>query len=163
LRGQGEAVHSAVETVVERGSENRERRTVRWQACKPDHSRSCALPGYTTFEKATEGCTCPRGPSYFVVRRGAKTDKLPAGKNRKNVERALGRVEVELEDGANRALRNVRFRDWGAEWRAALERKETTRDSYASTIVYATEVFGGKYVRDLEPADVRAFNAYLRA
>jgi integrase len=127
------------------------------------HSRSCALPGYTSFENATEGCTCPRGPTYFVVvRQGRKTEKIKAGKNRQKAERQLKRTDVELDDGAYRPQPNVRFEKWGEDWRASLERKETTKDSYASTVTYATEVFGSKYVRHLQPADVRAFNAFLR-
>ena len=61
-----------------------------------------------------------------------------------------------------RPQQNIRFRDWAERWLASLERKETTKDSYRSTVAWATELFGEKVVRRLRPEDIGRFNAHLR-
>lgn len=127
------------------------------------HSRSCPLSEFTTFDTSLDGCECKRGPMYVVVvRQGRKTEKRSVGHNRKNAERAFRKVEVEVDEGAYRPQLNVRFAEWGERWLAALERKETTRDSYRSTIAYASEAFGSKLVRQLQPQDIAALNVSMR-
>ena len=126
------------------------------------HSRSCALGRlWTKLDAADGSCTC-EPVFYVVVRQGAKSEKIRAGKNRRQAERALRKFAVEVDEGSYRPQLNVAFDAWADKWLASLERKETTRDSYRSTITYAKEIFGSEVVRRLAPSDVAAFNAFLR-
>jgi integrase len=128
------------------------------------HARGCAIGRpWTPFAHALDGCTCPGGPNYFVaIREGRKLHRERVGKNRRQAERALTKVQGQVDEGEFRPLANVRFAAWGERWLKALERKETTRDAYRSTIAYATEAFGDRFVRRLGPADVSRFSIALR-
>jgi integrase len=125
------------------------------------HSRSCAIERpWTPFEKV-DGCTCK--PSYYVVvRDGAKISREKAGKNRKDAERALRKVGVDVDEGTYEPLLSIRFDEWGDRWLKSLERKETTRDGYKSTCDHAKHVFGDKLVRRITTTDIAALNVYLR-
>lgn len=127
------------------------------------HKRGCPLFEFTAFDKPLEACTCKPGPMYVVVvRQGSKSEKRSVGRNRKEAERALSKVSVEVDEGSYRPQLNMRFDKWGDHWRTALERKETTRDSYRSTIDYAVLSFGQKLVRHVQPQDISALNVSLR-
>ena len=128
------------------------------------HSRACALErAWTRFTTADDGCTCPQGPLYYVVvREGRKAYKQRVGRNRKEAERALRKIAVSVDDGAYRPQLNIRFPEWADRWVDSLERKETTVDSYRSTVNYAKEVFGAKRVRLISLEDVSRFNEFLR-
>ena len=118
---------------------------------------------WSTFASATDGCTCPRGPLYYVVvREGASAHKTRVGRNHKEAERALRKIEVAVDEGDFRPQRNVRFAEWATTWLASLERKETTVDSYRGTVRHAMNRFGFKRVRDIRVDDVTDFNAWMR-
>jgi len=128
------------------------------------HSRACALgKPWTPFEQAAEGCSCPGGPTYYVVvREGRKLHRERAGKNRRQAERALTKIQARVDEGDFRPQLTIRFAEWGERWLRSLERKETTVASYRSTVAYATELFGEKVVRRLRPEDVAGLNLALR-
>ncbi|MGH3004714.1 MAG: tyrosine-type recombinase/integrase [Gaiellaceae bacterium] len=128
------------------------------------HTRACALgKPWTPYARATEGCSCPGGPTYYVVvREGRKLQRERTGKNRRQAERALTRIQARVDEGAYVPQATIRFADWGERWLASLERKETTVASYRSTVVYASELFGEKVVRRLQPEDVARLNLFLR-
>jgi integrase len=84
------------------------------------------------------------------------------GKNRREAERALTKIQSQIDDGAYRPQENIRFSEWGDRWIAALRRKESTRFSYNSTIAHAKEAFGHKPVRRLSLPDVTRFLGLLR-
>src|SRR6266508_4519856 len=129
------------------------------------HSRSCALgKPWTPFERAGDGCTCPGGPTYYVVvREGRRLNRERVGKNRKLAQRALTKIQAQVDEGAFRAQRKVKFAVWGDEWLMGLERpKRRTISGYAETMAYATQVFGEKSVRRLDSFDVKRFLAHLR-
>jgi hypothetical protein len=106
------------------------------------HSRRCALGKPWTPLERTDGCTCPRGPLFHVVvRDGRKASKTAVGRNRRDAERALRKIDVQVDEGVYRPQANIAFEAWGDRWLEALERKETTKDSYRSTVAYAKEAF----------------------
>jgi integrase len=125
------------------------------------HSRGCALGRpWTTFEAAApgNGCTCMPGPMYHVVSRvGIRLVREPVGHNRREAERRLRAVQVQIDQEAYAPPENVSFSDWADRWLAGLRREETTRWAYRSSLDYAKQVFGGKSLRKLTTADVRAF------
>jgi integrase len=84
------------------------------------------------------------------------------GRNRREAERALTKIQTTVDDGAFVAQANIRFEAWADQWHASLERKETTKDSYRSTLAYAKGVFGHKMVRRLRPEDITSLNNELR-
>jgi len=125
------------------------------------HARDCQLGRDWTTAKDAEGCGCE--PSYYVVvREGAKLNRERVGKNRKQAERALAKRQVETDEGSWTPHQSVRFSEWGDQWLAALNRKQTTKDDYRTSIDYAGEVFGSKVVRRLSTADVARFLESLR-
>jgi len=97
-----------------------------------------------------------------VVRDGRKNHADRVGKNRKAAERALRKVAVQVDEGVYRPQQNIRFETWGEKWLDALERKETTVDSYRSTIAYASETFGHVLVRRLGPAHLAELNEAMK-
>lgn len=127
------------------------------------HSRSCAIGKPWTPASQTDCCTCKGGPLFHVVvRDGRKAHKTAVGRNRREAERALTKIQAAVDDGAFVAQTSIRFEIWADRWIDSLERKETTKDSYRSTIAYAKTAFGHKIVRRLRPEDVARLNQTLR-
>jgi integrase len=130
------------------------------------HSRSCPL-GPAKGERSgwtgpdADGCDCL--PTFYVVARDdrGKQVRERVGKRKRDAERALRKIGVELDEGSYVPQLNIRFDEWGPRWLDALERKGTTIGSYRSTIAYASELFGPKQVRRLGPQDAAAFNRAL--
>jgi integrase len=84
------------------------------------------------------------------------------GRDRKTAERALRKIGVQVDEGAYRTPENVAFDVWAERWLASLKRpKDSTKDSYRSTVGYAVAAFGSKPVRRVGPADVDHFLALL--
>jgi hypothetical protein len=84
------------------------------------------------------------------------------GKNRKTAERALRKINVQIDDDVFEPQLNIRFEVWGPRWRESLERKETTKDGYRGTIAYAVEVFREVQVRRLRPAHLARLNEQMK-
>jgi hypothetical protein len=57
---------------------------------------------------------------------------------------------------------NVRFETWADKWLESLERKETTVDSYRSTIAYAKDTFGHVLVRRLGSGHLAELNEAMK-
>jgi integrase len=127
------------------------------------HSRLCALGGIETRGPLTErarieGCTCKPLLSIRGAR-GANRERV--GRDVRDALRALAKRNVQEGDGDPVVVRNLRFGEWAERWRRSLERKETTRDSYRSTVAYANEAFGSKPTRKVSTSDVAALNREL--
>jgi integrase len=75
---------------------------------------------------------------------------------------ALQRVAAAIEEGEFRPRPEIGFAEWGTRWLASLGRKPSTVGSYRSTIVHASDAFGGRRVRQLGPEDIARFNRLLR-
>ena len=125
------------------------------------HARACKCgKRWTPFQLPNE-CDCE--PSYFVVTRDGKANHSErVGKNRRNAERALAKVQVAVDEGVYEPQKKMRFDGWGPRWRESLERKETTKDSYRSTIAIASEAFGGVLVGKLRPWHLAKLNALMK-
>jgi hypothetical protein len=76
------------------------------------HTRSCAGgKRWTAFANLGE-CDCQ--PTYYVVvRDGTRNHSERIGENRKTAERALRKVDVQIDEGNYEPVENIRFRDWG--------------------------------------------------
>ena len=97
------------------------------------HSRSCALGKPWSVADVTAGCTCPGGPTYYVVvRDGARLHRERAGKNRRQAERALTKIQGRIDEGEFVPQQSIRLAECGERWLASLERKQTTIASYRS-------------------------------
>lgn len=129
------------------------------------HTRSCALGRPWTRPEDATGCTCKKGPAFYIVSRdeAGKLQRDPVGHNRKNAERALRKVEHELDEGTYQPQRTVRFADWADQWLGSLQRKQTTIASYISTIDHAKATFGTVVVRKLTPGHIARMDARMRA
>jgi integrase len=136
------------------------------------HSRKCALggkelaaPEIGDLVQEVNGvlveCTCkPQFGARFRDNGRNRFEKL--GYNRKEALPKLRKLAVQLDEGEAIPQGNIKFAEWGAEWRDSLEAKETTVDGYGATIDYATKAFGGKVVRKLQPSDVAEMNKVMK-
>jgi integrase len=129
------------------------------------HRRSCsAFSGrWTPAERTGTGCGCTCQPTYYLaIHHGSKLVREKVGRNRRVAERLRDKRSVELDEGAYQPLRRVRFAAWGTQWLSQLERKQSTIDSYRSTVAYATEAFGHAWVTKITPADIARLSAGLK-
>jgi integrase len=125
------------------------------------HSRICATGKPWTPFAALDGCTC-RPTYYVIVRDGRSNHAERVGKDRQTAKRALRKIGVQEDEGSYAPQQSVRFETWGEQWRNSLERKQTTIDSYRSTIAYAAEAFGGVPVRRLRTSHLAKLNELMR-
>ena len=128
------------------------------------HARDCSIgKPWTPFAAASQGCSCPGGPTYYVaVREGRKLHRERVGKNRRQAERALTKIQGQVDEGEFRAQANVRFETWADRWTDGLERKPNTVKSYETTMEYAKRSFAEKVVRRLGTEDVKRFSLLMR-
>jgi hypothetical protein len=125
------------------------------------HSRACKLGRPWTAPTALEGCSCE--PVYYVaIRDGGRLLWERAGKNRKDAQRALTKVQSQVDEGEYRAQRNIRFDAWSREWIKGLERKPSTVSSYEATMRLARASLGSKVVRRLSVSDIKRFVVEMR-
>jgi integrase len=95
---------------------------------------------------------------YHVVSRvGARLVREPVGHNRREAERRLRAIQVQIDQDVYAPPENVSFSEWADRWLAGLRREETTRRTYRSSLEYAKQVIGTKPLRKVTTADVRAF------
>ena len=95
---------------------------------------------------------------YHVVSRiGDRLVREPIGHNRREAERRLRAIQVEIDQDQYSPPENVSFAEWADRWLAGLRREETTRRTYQSSLVYAKQVIGNKPLRKVTTSDVRAF------
>jgi integrase len=119
------------------------------------------------LQRTSTPCVYRRGSSgsYVVVVWDGQRQRRKSAPTLAAARDLLAQLRADIKRGTFEPYgpqENVRFGEWADRWLAALERKETTRDSYSSTIALAKQVFGGVIVRNLRPQDVAAFNDSLR-
>jgi integrase len=125
------------------------------------HTRACALGSTELAVAASDGCTCQ--PTYYVaVREGGRLVRERVGKNRQAANRALTKVQAQVDEDAYVPQKRIAFDEWGQRWLGGLELPENTVRSYRSTIAKATLVLGSKAVRRLSVEDVERFAAAMR-
>jgi integrase len=126
------------------------------------HARSCKLGRpWTTFDDAQKGCTCT--PLYHVVlRHNGELVREPVGHNRKEARRALDARRGDVARRTYRVVEDIGFIEWADRWLAGFTGKESSRRSYAVTLVYAKRVFGRTKVRELQASDIRRLLELVR-
>ena len=78
------------------------------------HLGDCSLKPWKPSE-VQDGCTC--NPTFYVVvREGRKLHRERVGKNRRQAERALTKIQGQENEGNFQAVINIRFNDWGDRW-----------------------------------------------
>lgn len=142
------------------------------------HSRKCG--GYTGRETAVpdpeagtgtklDGCTCR--PVYAIRHHEGgnkyvhKKLEPPANRQYAKAFTALHRFEEQVERGDVSHIDRKRFRTWADEWVAILEEKGRapgTIASYRSTLDYAKEAFGDRYVHEIRVTDIDQLRKTLR-
>jgi integrase len=125
------------------------------------HTRACVLGSTELAIARGEGCTCQ--PTYYVaIRDGRSFIRVNVGKNRRSAERALTKIQGEVDEDAFVPQKRIGFDEWGGRSLDGLELPSNTVRSYRSTITKAIAVFGGKAVRRLAVEDVKRFAAAMR-
>jgi Phage integrase SAM-like domain len=101
---------------------------------------------------------------FHIVSRddAGRLKRDPVGHNRKAAERALRKVEVQIDEGIYTPQENILFSTWADRWLAALQRKATTVESYRSTVDYAKRAFGTVTVRKVRPEHVAKMDELMR-
>lgn len=125
------------------------------------HARDCKIGKRWTPGTAAPGCSC-KPTFYVVVREGRGVHRERIGKDRQNAERALRKIGSQVDEGAYRPQKRIRFDAWADRWLDAIEVGANTKHSYESTITYAKNAFGDRDVRRLGPDDVERMNEAMR-
>ena len=94
---------------------------------------------------------------HVVTHVGRRLVREAVGHNRKEAERHLRFVQVEIDQATYAPPENVPFSEWADRWLEGLRREETTRRTYRASLEYAKQVIGRKPVRKITPSDVRAY------
>jgi integrase len=94
---------------------------------------------------------------HVVSRTGMHLVRESVGHNRKEAERRLRAIQVEIDQDRYAPPQNIPFSEWADAWLAGLRREETTRYTYRSSLEYAKQVIGRKPLRKVTTSDVRAF------
>jgi integrase len=95
---------------------------------------------------------------YHVVSRvEGRLVREPVGHNRKEAERRLRAIEVQIDQDAYALPERITLSEWCDTWLAGLRREETTRHAYRSSLEYAKQVIGKKPLRKVTTSDVRTF------
>ena len=94
---------------------------------------------------------------HVVSHAGRRLVREAVGHNRKEAERRLRSVEVQIDQATYAPAENVRFYDWCDRWLKGLRREESTRRTYAASLKYAKEAIGNRPLRKITTSDVRAF------
>jgi len=94
---------------------------------------------------------------HAVTRVDGRLVREPVGHNRKNAERALTKIQGQVDEDNYEPPRPVTFGQWADTFLESLRRRPTTKATYAVTLTYARAVFGIKKIRKLRASDVRAF------
>jgi len=99
---------------------------------------------------------------YHVVSRvDGRLVREPVGHNRKAAERALTKIQAQIDEDAYEAPLPVKFEEWADTFLASLRGRSTTGDAYASSLRYACAVFGEKKIRKLTAADLRRLMSHI--
>jgi len=98
---------------------------------------------------------------HVVSRAGKRLAREAVGHNRKEAERRLRAIQVQIDGDAYAPPEHISFAEWADRWLTALRREETTRRTYGSSLVYAKQVFGNKPLRKVTTSDVRAFLEHI--
>lgn len=137
------------------------------------HSKGC--PNGTTKKKGGNGdqnalksvgkgsgCGCK--PRYYTFYRdhAGKVVKGERVLDRRVANRALTKLQAELDAGTIREVQKTTFGAWADEWLRTHQGKETTRLGYKPTLAYAKVAFAHKPVDALTVADVRRFLDVIR-
>jgi integrase len=142
--------------------------TPRKASLRVAHRRDCPNANKTSLESVGRGSGCTCSPSYYTFRRlrDGSVEKGPRVKDRRAAERALTKVQVEIDEGRAGVARrrNPPFDEWADEWERitqarvdAGDLKRRTLEGYRETLVHARAAFGDVHVVDIGPPELRSF------
>jgi integrase len=133
------------------------------------HSAACKNAGKTSLA-SLKGCTCPKGPSYYVFHRNSlgKAVKGERVRDRQVADRELRKVQVGIDEGKLGHAKPVdkTFRAWADEYLGIIEahgRKAATVRAYRPTLSYANAAFGELALREVGKSELRQLVAKIRA
>jgi integrase len=98
---------------------------------------------------------------HVVSRAGLRLVREAVGHNRKEAQRRLRAIQVEIDHDQYAPPQNISFSEWADAWLTGLRREETTRRTYRPSLEYAKQTFGTKPLRKLTTSDVRAFLEHI--
>jgi len=76
---------------------------------------------------------------HAVSRVNGRLVREPMGHNRKEAERRMRAIQVQIDQNVYDPPENVDFSEWCDRWLAGLRREETTRRTYRSSLTYAKQ------------------------
>lgn len=89
--------------------------------------------------------------------KGMRLVRESVGHNRREAERRLRAIQVEIDQDSYAPRQNVTFSEWAEDWLAGLRREKTSATRTAPGFSYAKQVIGRKPLRKVTTSDVRAF------
>jgi integrase len=142
--------------------------TPRKAALRVSHGRDCPNANKTSLESVGRGSGCTCKPSYYTFRRerDGSVTKGKRVKDRRVAERALTKVQVEIDEGRAGVARpkNPPFSEWADEFERitqtrvdAGDLKRRTLESYRETLAHARAAFGDVLLREIGASELRDF------
>lgn len=139
--------------------------TPRKASLRVAHQRSCPNASATSID-SLKGCRCV--PSFYTFQRGpdGKVKKGPRVKDRKVAQIAVNKIQVDIDEGrvGQRRLSQVTLREWADQFEEITEDrvragqlKPRTLQAYRETLALACKAIGDVPLREIGPADLRAF------
>ena len=139
-----------------------------------EHATACPRKGQTTLESALKRAGCKCEPSYYTFQRrpDGSVSKGPRVKDRHTADTMLHEAQVELDRGrAGLARPKVEtLHAWLDEFETLTQRrvdngelKPRTLEGYAESLVHARKAIADIPLRDIGPAELRAFDDRSRS
>jgi integrase len=138
------------------------------------HQGNCPNATRTALDSVGRGSGCACSPSYYTFQRGkdGRPIKGPRVKDRQTADRALTKVQREMDEGKVGVARPkmMTFRTWADEFERITEGrvragdlKPRTLEAYKETLVLAREKLGDVDLREIGPAELRDFYEQFEA
>lgn len=132
------------------------------------HQGSCPNATKTALDSVGRGSGCTCSPSYYTFRRlrDGSVEKGPRIKDRRVADRALTKVQSEIDEGRVGVARpkNSAFSEWADEFERitqarvdAGDLKRRTLEGYRETLAHARAAFGDVPLREIGAPELRGF------
>ncbi len=132
------------------------------------HQSACPNANQTSLD-SVKGCKCKPGPSYYTFHRGrdGKPVKGPRVRDRQVAERALRKLQVEIDEGrvGQERPKTKTFTEWADEYLGILAKrsKNSTVVAYRATLnAYATEALGSTPLAAIGNPELRQLEEAIR-
>jgi integrase len=142
--------------------------TPRTASLRVAHQGNCPNATKTALTSVGRGSGCKCEPSFYTFQRNrdGKPEKGSRIKSRQVADRALRKLQVEIDEGrvGQSRPKELTFNEWADKYEAIIEGKiraghlkPKTLRAYRETLALARLEFGGTWLREIGPSELRGF------